>query len=242
MGLFLDPFTGQMMTGEACGVGSCVLVTNRSSIGIGHGEVVTGSFHPNFGNPLLANTSRFITALEDSTLTRVSVQLNGANTVTVNIRISIVGGATLSALSIPAGTDQFIDSGTLTTAITEGDKIQVEVVNGDPAISAVVVLDMETSSCDSASGGGSTPTTTTYTFSTTSVTLANGQSSMADYTVSGVLLTRPTSVSLVTDVSAFTFVGVYAYIVADNKIRVEIKNETGSTVVVPALTFKVLQN
>ena len=236
----IDPLTGKIfISGTGGNNNGCVLVITSADIVVGHGELLTGTFHPNFGNPLLPNGSRFVKILRDTKLIKVNVQLYGTSTADVILDIRYAGGASISSFTIPAGTDASIDSGVISTDLIAGDKLQIEVIAGDSDVAALVTFELESNSC--------TPTSTPaqtfseFYFTTNQKVLANGQSDISDYNVPGVLLGKSTSLSLSSDISSNNYLQIYGFVVANNTVRVLTVNQTGAGLTVPPLNMKVLQ-
>jgi hypothetical protein len=83
-------------------------------------------------------------------------------------------------------------------------------------------------------------TPTAISFNRPSITLDNGQSDFEDITVIGVSKIKMTTIVLQTPIAAL--ISVNQYVIDNDKIRVEVENQTGNdNVVIPQLDFIVTQ-
>lgn len=73
------------------------------------------------------------------------------------------------------------------------------------------------------------------------VHLDNSQSFTSDVTMTGVLLANHYDLTVTTDLEALQGVDVLINVVANNKVRVTVRNNTGNTVSIPQLTISALQ-
>ena len=84
---------------------------------------------------------------------------------------------------------------------------------------------------------GFTPLTGTF----AAVHLDNSQSFTSDVTITGVLLANHYNLTVTTDLQAFQGIDILMNVVANNKVRVTARNNTGDTISLPVLTISALQ-
>lgn len=84
---------------------------------------------------------------------------------------------------------------------------------------------------------GHTPLTGTF----AAVHLDNAQAFTSDVTITGVLLVNHYNLTVITNLQAVQGIDTILSVVADNTVRVTVKNNTGNTLSLPNLTISALQ-